>query len=169
MRRLLCMVAVILLAKNAWSQPSAAYMQDIIALRQMYYAAYKNKAAAEQFCRVTENRKSVLPVQAGYKAMARIMWCNHVDNPYYKLKHFYGGKCELEKAIKQSPDNVELRYLRFAVQTNTPGILNYKDKIAEDRTALVNYLQAKNNKENDPDLYKRISDFMRSTGDFSAM
>jgi hypothetical protein len=47
------------------------------------------------------------------------------------------------------------------VQCNTPAVLNYKDNIKEDKAILDKYLQHVANKEKDPDLYQRISDYMK--------
>lgn len=133
---------------------------DIIALRKLYYASYKDKAAAETLKKSTEAHKQPSGVWQGYNAAATIMMCNHVGNPYTKLKYFYNGRNELEKSIKANIADVELRYLRYAVQCNTPAVLNYKDNIKEDKAILDKYLQNVTNKEKDPDLYQRISEYM---------
>lgn len=142
-----------------------AHQPGIIELRDMYYAAYRDKAAAEEFYAVTAGKNLHIATLPGYKAVASIMMCNHVMNPYSRLKYFYSGKSQLEKAITASPGSVELRYLRFAVQCNVPGILNYSGQINEDRAILITYLLSKENKTADPDLYKRIGKYMMSSKD----
>ncbi|MCF8450906.1 MAG: hypothetical protein K9G49_13620 [Taibaiella sp.] len=146
---------------------SYAHQPGIIELRDMYYAAYRDKAAAEKFYAITDVKAKTLQIATlqGYNAVASIMMCNHVLNPYSRLKYFYNGRSKLEKAISTNPKSVELRYLRFAVQCNVPGILNYNGQINEDRAILLTYLLAKENKTADPDLYNRIGNYMMSSKD----
>jgi hypothetical protein len=89
-----------------------------------------------------------------------MMMCNYVANPYTKVKYFYAGKGDLEKAIKASPGDVELRYLRYAVQEHVPSVLNYNGSMSEDRKILVTYLNDAGNREKDPDLHARIMKYL---------
>jgi hypothetical protein len=42
----------------------------------------------------------------------------------------------LEKAIKQSPSDPELRYIRYAIQVSIPKFLGYNMHILEDKMIL---------------------------------
>ena len=52
--------------------------------------------------------------------------------PKEKAQVFKIGKALLEKAIAKAPKRVEYRFLRLAIQENTPKILKYNTKIKED-------------------------------------
>ncbi len=75
---------------------------------------------------------------AGYKACGTMMMAKFVFNPFTKLTHFYTGKNLLENAIVSDKNNIELRFLRFTIQTNAPAFLNYKNSIKEDKLFLLN-------------------------------
>jgi hypothetical protein len=55
-----------------------------------------------------------------------------VLNPAEKLSLFKNGHKKLEAAIKNSTENVELRFLRLIIQENAPSILNYNDDLEKD-------------------------------------
>ena len=95
----------------------------------------------------------------GYKAMASIMMCKHIKNPFNKISYFSEGKTELDKAIASDPKNPELIFLRFATQCNTPKFLGYNNQITSDKIFLLEYLI---NKNSFGDLYLRnkILNFM---------
>jgi hypothetical protein len=80
------------------------------------------------------------PLLSGYRASGIMMMANYVMNPFSKFSYFKKGKRMLEKAVAADGNNVELRFLRFAVQTNIPFFLGYKDDIQKDKSFLLNAL-----------------------------
>lgn len=77
-------------------------------------------------------------------------------NPASKISYFRRGKQLLANAVKQQPDNFEIRFLRFATQTMTPGFLGYDENIAEDKAFLLkNLTKGRQLQEN-----KKIFDIM---------
>jgi hypothetical protein len=140
--------------------PGWASVGDVLELRKLYYQSYKDKTAADRLYKETRAYDAKQPKMLGYKAVASMMMCNYITNPYTRVKYFYAGKGDLEKAIKVSPADVELRYLRYAVQENVPGVLNYSGSMNEDRRIIVAYLNDAANREKDPDLHARIMKYM---------
>lgn len=86
------------------------------------------------------------PVIIAYKVAAEMTLANCVGNPWKKYQYFKDGKKELEAAIKKEQNNLEIRYLRFAVQENLPGFLSYNN-LEEDKEFLIEslILQTQNN------------------------
>jgi hypothetical protein len=62
----------------------------------------------------------------------------------------------LESAIKADQTNVELRFLRYTIQTNVPGFLNYSSDKNLDRTFITQSLA----RLKDQELKKIISEFL---------
>jgi hypothetical protein len=79
------------------------------------------------------------PVLIAYKGAAEMTMANCVGNPWKKYQYFKKGKEKIETAITKYPDNFEIRYLRFAVQSNLPGFLNY-NHLEEDVHFLIESL-----------------------------
>ena len=77
------------------------------------------------------------PLLAGYKACATMVMAKHVFSPISKYSYFKEGRALLEKSIAKAPSDIELRYLRFTVQTNLPWFLNYSDDVSSDKSFLI--------------------------------
>lgn len=126
---------------------------DLIALRSWYYKAAQNKTDAEVFHILTKSELKVDPnTVRGYNGISYMIKANHALNPYSKLSFFLKGKDILDRSIEADPKNVELRFLRFCVQTQAPDFLRYSSKINEDKTyVLLGFING-----TDKDLAQRI-------------
>lgn len=67
-----------------------------------------------------------------YFASAQMQSAKYAFWPNQKLKKFNRGKKKLEQYILENPTNIEARYIRALVQSNTPKILGYNKNIQED-------------------------------------
>lgn len=131
-------------------------------VRGMYYHASENSGEADKLYEKLKNQTVTgNAVLYGYRGMSLLLKCHHSYNPYNKLKYFAEGKNMLEEAIVKAPDKAELRFLRFSVQTNAPGFLNYSADIHKDKEVLLNHI-LNNSDSTDTDLYKRIKDYLLS-------
>jgi hypothetical protein len=96
------------------------------------------------------------PLLFGYRGGATMLMAKHAFNPFSKLSYFKKGKLMLESAINADQTNVELRFLRYTIQTNVPGFLNYNSDKNLDRTFISQSLP----KLKDQELKKIISEFL---------
>jgi len=110
-------------------------------IRSLYKNAATDEVACKEIITTLESyNENNNVLWAGYKACATMMLANHVFNPYSKLSNFNAGKKLLENCINADKGNIELRFLRFAIQTNAPSILGYNNSINEDKLILINIL-----------------------------
>lgn len=130
---------------------------DLRRARELYYKASANKSDAELFNDFLHSSPDVeKTLLSGYRGMSYMIMANYTWNPYNKLSFFNKGKALLDEAIRKDPANMELRFLRFGVQTNAPGFLGYSGMIAEDKAVIINgYPQSK-----DGDLKNRIKNYL---------
>lgn len=130
---------------------------DLLRTRELYYKASSDKRGAEQFdtfLATSPNLGSSLLL--GYKGMCCMIMANYTWNPYNKLSYFTKGRNLLDDAINRDVSNIELRFLRFCVQTHAPGFLGYSAKIDEDKAVIVKgFAQLKDN-----DLRDRIKNYL---------
>jgi hypothetical protein len=96
------------------------------------------------------------PLLFGYRGGATMLMAKHAFNPFSKLSYFKKGKIMLERAIKAERNNVELRFLRYTIQTNVPGFLNYNSDKDADRIFLTQSVL----KLKDLELQKIINEFL---------
>jgi hypothetical protein len=107
-----------------------------------------------EFYDVMTLRRLESPTAEGYFALSTMMLAKVHKNPFTKLSYFNKGKKILESTIKSYPDNVELRFLRYAVQAKVPAILLYFNDMEDDKEILDGYLN-----NNSGSLAKRINRF----------
>lgn len=108
---------------------------QISEIRSLYKKAAEEETAAKKLLQLTDDSRE--PLLVGYHAAAQMMMAKHVGNPFKKLSYFNKGKDIFTEAIEAAPDNVELRFLRFSVQAEAPGFLNYKQNLEEDKKILL--------------------------------
>lgn len=130
---------------------------EVATLRKLYYEAAENKTAVKKLsallAKVDENSDAIL---IGYRGATEMMEAKYAFNPVTKLSRFNKGKTYLEKAIKKEPKQVELRFIRFSIQTNLPSFLGYNDHIKSDKNLLFNAVPSLTDKQ----LKNNIIDYL---------
>lgn len=136
MKRLFFLFAIICSCKAFAVDPSINSVRDM----------YQQAAVKEELCKklVTllepyNEKNNVL--LAGYKGCTTMLMAKYYFNPFSKLSNFIRGRNLLERSIDADKQNIELRFLRFAVQTNVPFFLGYKSDINKDKVFLLYYYQ----------------------------
>jgi len=118
-----------------WSSKDAP---ELSTLRKLYYRAAVESSASTS---LSKELKSVGPDAAPlllcYKGAALMIEAKYVLNPITKLSRFSKGKRAIEQAIAREPGNMEMRFIRFSLQTNLPGFLGYHGHIASDKQKLL--------------------------------
>ena len=132
---------------------------DIESVREMYYHSIEDNKVANKFLNYfdtvdVKNNATLM----GYNAVANFVQSKHSWNPYTKLEHFNAGKEQLEYAIIQEGENIELRFLRLSIQENLPSFLGYNSQIKADRSFLVDHLD----QILDEDLKSKISTYLKT-------
>lgn len=117
-------------------------------------SAMKCRKYTEKF--IAKLEQAISKENSAYLGVAYIMKSNHVSFPFAKLKYFYKGKKVLDKAIAESPNNVEFIYYRYEIQNKIPRALGY-DNRSEDLKQLRTYIANSDNKKRDIDLYNQIN------------
>ena len=129
-------------------------------IREQYKRAATNEDACKNLISISEKYKAVEnPTMAAYNACATMMMAKHVYNPFSKLSYFNKGKKLLEKCINANNENIEIRFLRFAIQTKSPSFLGYNNSIEKDKLLLLKEI----NSVKDLQLKQMIISFLKSS------
>lgn len=133
---------------------------NIPELRMLYFKAVKDKSAADKLLYLTENfPDKSQPIILSYKGMAYMLQASYVINPYLKWSYFRKGRAFLEVAVANDPSNVEIRFLRFCAQTNSPFFLGYHNEISNDKYFILVSL----NQLSDFDLKRKIKEYLMTS------
>lgn len=130
--------------------------------RKLFVASVENAEVARIFDNKTRgiNEQSP-PLMMGFRAMCYMVLCKHTLNFFHRLSYFNKGKNLLETSLAKEPNNPELVFFRFSVQTHVPALLGYSDHIRSDKDFLINYLRETfATKNKDVDLYNNIKQYL---------
>jgi hypothetical protein len=95
-------------------------------------------------------------VVLAYKGAITAAKANFARQKEEKLKLFSAGKKMLEESIAKDTANVELRFLRFTIQSGAPKMLGYHKQLQSDKNYILsNFASVKNGV-----LKKAMSDFL---------
>lgn len=145
------------------SRSSSPVLSEV---RKLFFQAARDKKQTVTLIALLKLENEPLPpVLLGYMGAATAMDAENYLMPYRKYKLFTDGKEMLEEAIRTSPDNAELRFLRFQIQVHTPALLGYQDQIEQDKEEVMKYLNLQhNNMTDDPDFLRKMVDAMKKSG-----
>jgi len=99
---------------------------------RQYYLNARNPEGIKNFLALSEKLNLYVAAEKGYRGVALAMYADIADGVSAKLDYFNRGKDLLEAAIKEQPDNAELRFLRLTVQAEAPFMLGYSGAIEQD-------------------------------------
>lgn len=108
----------------------------------MYKLAGENKNSCSGLVTMLEKYNATnTPIHGAYRACATMMMASHVMNPLAKLSYFRSGKELLEKCISADSSNIEMRLLRFAMQSNVPAFLGYRESLSLDKAYIMENME----------------------------
>lgn len=129
-----------------------------IPLRNQFQEAVSSKKTAEFLAASLEKKTNLTALEMGYLGATKMVLAKHYFNPFEKLNSFNNGRLILENAIKLSPQNIELIFLRYCCAKNAPSFLKYSQTLESDRLFLENSLK----NMTDIDLKYRIIAFLKN-------
>ncbi|MBT7896596.1 MAG: hypothetical protein HN564_06325 [Flavobacteriales bacterium] len=116
--------------------------QNIEKIRRLYLQSSNNDAKLDSLNYWLSNYNQTNNLMSAYYGVNLILKSKYLKNPFKKIKYFEKGREILEDAIIKEPDNIELIFLRYTVQKNTPSILMYKKDIEEDYQSIKSELDS---------------------------
>lgn len=128
--------------------------QDLSDLRVLLQKGEKSESATKSLItNSSENyHKTKKPIFEAFFAVGNFFMAKHAVNPLSKFSYFNKGKKALESAVIKDPKNLEIRFMRYISQEQTPSFLGYNKDLSSDRTFILSEYK----KSNDEDLVRRI-------------
>lgn len=132
---------------------------NLTSIRVAFEQASLNEGNNQKLLQLANENLIESPVFIGYKAAATMIMAKFTLNPFSKLQYFNNGKDLLEKAIQEHPAEIELIFIRYTIQCNTPAMLNYSFAIQSDKQLLLSSLPTLK----DQDLKQHISRYLKTS------
>ena len=89
-----------------------------------------------------------------YRTVADLMLIKYKYNPLYKLKLFTEYSRKLDLIVTNNFKNIEIRFLRYCVQKQTPRFLGYYDNLELDYQFIIQNIDIQS---------KQLQKYIRST------
>ena len=96
-------------------------------------AAFNPQSCASLMYGLKNYNENNNPTLAAYKACGCMMNAKYAVNPLEKWNSFSKGKTLLQKSVGKEPLNVEIRFLRLAMQSKCPSFLGYSEDVPKDK------------------------------------
>lgn len=137
---------------------------DLEEIRKYYRKAVKDGSSAEKLWGYLSSYDGESGPVLAYKASARALMAHHSWNPYNKLKFVQEAMRLFSKAIKVDENQLESRFLRFAVQHYLPDFLNEENQIVPDIAYMLENLGNYQDFGLSHEQAGQIAEFLRVSG-----
>lgn len=138
-------------------------VQDISQIRENYFKASETKEKAEGFYGLVLDYHGEDELLLAYKGAGLTLKAKYSSNLFSKKKYFTDGVELIESSVKYSPENPEIRIIRLSIQEHTPKILNYNNKIEEDKKVILDFFDSQS-----PVIKNHIRTYVRHSEAFHA-
>lgn len=111
-------------------------------VRADFYEIALNSARTEVVLNEVKKIENPSAVIKAYEAALEAMMARVVWNPINKLKHVRKSQKIFEEAVKMDDLNVEVRFIRFAVEYNIPRWLGFSKNLQTDKDFIMDNLSS---------------------------
>ena len=106
---------------------------DLNKIRKSYLNASLNEDSCKNFMLNLKKVKiEESPLLEAYKISAELINIKYLKNPFKKFYLFNHYSKKLNLIINENPSQIEIRFLRYLIQLNSPDFLFYNKNIEED-------------------------------------
>ncbi len=138
-------------------------------IRLAYSNAIESSTKTEEFAKIllaqaSENTNATIAENAtitAYKGALEALRAKHAWMPFNKLIYLDNSKKFFATAVENAPNDIEIRFLRFSIQSNLPVFLMQSPNVQEDKEVII-----KNLEQNtlDPRFVEVIAAFVLKSG-----
>jgi hypothetical protein len=132
-----------------------AQINNLDQIRKTYLESAKSEENIQKLISTCEDYKSKNDsIIYAYRTVADLMLIKYKYNPFYKLKLFTEYSRKLDLIVKNNFTNIEIRFLRYCVQKQTPRFLGYNDNLELDYQFIIQNIDIHS---------KELQEYIRST------
>jgi len=115
-----------------------------------------------KFYKSVTSLKEQSPLVQAYQAAAEALIAKHSWNPVSKINYLNNAQKLLEQAVVNDGLNIEIRFLRFYIESSLPGYLGMSKNKVEDKKIIIDNLENLNAMDLGPDIMKYIVNYITS-------
>ncbi len=138
--------------------------QSLSAIRRSFHQAVLDPDNTEAFHSFVDEIKSTNATIKAYQAVSEAMMARVIWNPLSKLSQVRKYNRMMNIAVAEDIENVEIRFLRLAIEYNLPKFLGYSVHLVEDKDLIVSNLSRIDRLKIDSSFGRYILHFLNETG-----
>ena len=135
-------------------------------LRRHYELAAADKVAGEKFYQLLADYKDRDALVLAYKGASEAIRARDASM-FNKLTYVQDAAKTFEQAVSIDPQNPEIRFLRFSVESNLPAFLGLSKHVDEDKEMLLNAALSHPKSGLDAEAFRTVRDFLVERGHVS--
>lgn len=132
-------------------------------IRSEFHKAALDPKRVESFHHYMSEFDDREPVLKAYKAASEALIAQVTWNPMEKYQQVKRFEALINDAVKNAPDNLEIRFLRFSVEYSIPRFLGVSNNLEEDKNVIISNLEHIEHLELDPYFTRFILYFLKET------
>ena len=136
---------------------------ELESVRKAFHKAVIDEAESENFHSMFSEIEGSSPTIAAYRAVSEALLGRTQWNPFSKLTQVHKYQKAIAEAVSLEPDNVEIRFLRLAIEYNLPPFLGMSDHVQEDLEVILDNMDSVSSLNVDPGYGRYIFYFIEST------
>jgi hypothetical protein len=148
----------------SYSVPSSPYHPAN--LRRHYELAAADKSAGEKFYKLLADYKDRDGLVLAYKGASEAIRARDASM-FNKLTYVQDAAKTFEQAVSIDPQNPEIRFLRFSVESNLPAFLGLSKHVDEDKEMLLSAALSHPKSGLDAEAFRTVRDFLVERGHVS--
>ena len=112
-------------------------------LRKIFHDAVMDASPIPSFAAEMDKIKNPTPIELAYKGVAealkalKALKAQEEWNPVEKLLYLKKFRKMLTKAVEMDVSEVEIRFLRFGIEYNIPGIFGFSNDMHDDKVMII--------------------------------
>ena len=131
--------------------------------RKAFHKAVMDEAESQSFHTYMLEIENPTPVVAAYQAVSEAMLARVLWNPFSKLAQVRKYQEEMENAVAEDPQDIEIRFLRLAIEFNLPAFLGMSEHVEEDVDMILSNMASASALDLDPSYGQYIFYFLESS------
>ena len=134
--------------------------QTIDEIRSEFHQVVLNPDDSKKFHHFISDVENPSPTVKAYQAVSEALLAQVVWNPFSKLSQVVKYDKMMGQVIEEDPLNIEIRFLRLAIEYNLPSFLGMSEHVKEDSQMIVRNMSSINQIQLDKSYGQYIFHFL---------
>lgn len=137
--------------------------QTLNEIRSEFHAVVENPEDSRRFHDYLGKIEKPSSTVKAYQAVSEALLAQVVWNPFNKLAQVMKYDKQMETVISEDPDNVEIRFLRLAIEYNLPSFLGMSTHINDDTQVIIQNMSSISSMQLDKSYGRYVFHFLSQT------